>query len=85
MVLLSYKDEDKVKILFNTVKIIRTIPDSPLIWKLTIEYLDSLCEYMHIMSHDLLLKEKFLDASIDATSKISGCVCKKDFYHLIRY
>ena len=81
----SNKVEDRMKILFDTIRMVRSVPDSPTIWKLNLENLDLLCEYMHIISHERLLQEKFLDASIDATSCNPGCVGSKGFYPLIRY
>ena len=77
-------DSDRIKVLFATAKMVRLMPDVPQVWKFNIEYLDILCEYMHIISHEKLMDEKFLDAPIDATSKIPGCVGLKCFYPLIR-
>lgn len=76
--------EDKIKVLFTTVHLIRDLRDIPQVWKFNIDYLDVLCEYMHIISHERLLKEKFLDASIDYTTQSPGCVGKLCFYPLIK-
>ena len=81
-----YKDntDDKIKILFATVKMIRLMPDEPIVWKFNVEYLDLLCEYMHIISHNRLLNEKFLDAAIDSTTNDPGCMGRFSFYPLIK-
>jgi len=82
----SSRIEDQIKIFFDTIRIVRSVPDKPTIWKLDLNNLDLLCEYMHIVSHERLFEEKFLDASIDMTSTENpGCAGTKGFYPLIRF
>ena len=76
--------EDKIKLLYETVQIIRSCQDTPQLWKFTTEYLDVLCVYMHIVSHEMLFKEKFLDADIDVTTIYPFCIGLERYYPIIR-
>jgi len=84
MVELFSSTEDRIKVLFYTATLVRSMPDELILWKLDKSYLDLLCEYMHIISHDNLLTGKFLDAGIDTTTKDCGCVGLKNFYPLMK-
>lgn len=76
-------DDKKIKNLYFTVKLIRAVNDFPIVWKLNIEYMDSLCMFMRIPSHEVLMCEKFLDAAIDLTTKSPYCLSSTQCYPLI--
>lgn len=84
MEIILFSDDEKIKVLFDTIKLIRAVPDTPLLWKFNLEYMDLLCSYMHICSHESLLEHKFLDANIEVTTLSPYCVCINGLYPLLR-
>lgn len=84
MIEIFHDDSDKIKLLFYTAKLIRLCDDTPSLWKLNTEYLDALCFYMHICSHERLFEEKFLEGGIDITIGDSFCIGLHKYYPLIK-
>lgn len=76
--------DERIENLYFTTKLIRACDDFPIVWKLDLEYLDALCFYMHIVSHEELFLHKFLEAAVEATSKHSFCMGNLRSYDLIR-
>jgi len=76
--------DEKLEVLYFTTRLIRSLDDFPVVWKLDLEYLDALCFYMHIVSHEELFFCKFLDGGIESTTKHSFCIGNLRSYDLIR-
>lgn len=76
--------EQQIRILFLTAQIIRASHECPVLWKLTEEYLDALCLFMRITSHEELMTNKFLEGSIDLTTNHPYCIATLKPYLLIK-
>jgi hypothetical protein len=76
--------DQRIEILKLTDRIVRAHLDIPMIWKLNQIYLDCLCEHLHVEKRDDLIFCKFLEASIDFTSRDGFCIGFDCSYPLIR-
>ena len=74
---------EKIQILLFTAQIIKISDDVPLIWKLNESYIKALSEFMRISTDDIF-NIKFLDGSIDLTTKEPYCVGSFTYYWFLK-
>jgi hypothetical protein len=85
IVIVEFKNNDSnrdqnIEMLWSCMCLVRSFKDFPLVWKLNLKFLESIANYCNIKEMDHLLQQKFLDASLDMTSKKSVLICEKETY-----
>jgi len=85
IVVVEFKNNDdnrdqNIEMLWSCMCLIRSFKDFPVMWKLTLPYLESISNFWNISELDVLLQYKFLDTSLDMTSKKPVLICEKEIY-----
>jgi len=85
IVIVEFKEENNdkdqyIEMLWSCMCMVRGSKDYPVLWKLTMPFLNSIAKFCHINEIDKLFESKFLDASIDMTSKNPILVAERKIY-----
>ena len=85
IVIVEFKNNDdnkdqNIELMWSCMCLVRSLKDLPLMWKLTMPYLESISNYWNIKEIDVILQNKFLDTSLDMTSKKPILICEKQIY-----
>lgn len=85
IIIVEFKEDENdkdqyIEMLWSCMRLVRNSKDYPVLWKLTLPFLDSIAKFCHINELDELLKLKFLDTSLDMTSKQPVLVAEKRIY-----
>ena len=81
-------DEDRIAMLWNTLRLARGIKDEPLVWKLTDPFLDSIALFLgRTLSeqgeHRLeLCTTRFLDVAVEYTTGIPRLLAQENHYYV---
>ena len=76
----SCKDDDYINILWQMMNLVRRMPDTPEVWKLTDPFLDAIGEFLGLEQRGDVLLVSFLDTVVDATTTHPAIVCKTAVY-----
>lgn len=73
-------NDKHIEMMWSCMKMVRTFKDYPLIWKVTNPFIESIAKFWDIQEFDKVLELKFLDTSIDVTSKSPVLICEQAIY-----
>lgn len=73
-------NDKNIEMMWSCMKMVRTFHDSPLIWKVTNPFIESIAKFWNIQEFDKVLELKFLDTSIDVTSRDPVLICEQAVY-----
>jgi len=73
-------NDEYISKLWNVMCMVRSMPNNPLLWKLTNPFVDAIAKFYHIDDYNKILCLTFLDASIDITSQKSILICEAGAY-----
>jgi len=76
----SCKDDDYISILWQMMNLVRRMPDTPEVWKLTDPFLDAIGEFLGLEQRGDVLLVSFLDTVVDATTTHPAIVCETAVY-----
>jgi hypothetical protein len=85
IVIVEFKNNDdnrdqNIELLWSCMCLVRGFKDYPVMWKLTLPFIESISNFWDIKELDVLLQHKFLDTSLDMTSKKPVLICEKETY-----
>jgi hypothetical protein len=85
LIFVQFKDSDDnrnehIEQLWNIMCFVRSVPDVPMLWKLTDPFLQSIEKFWNLSERDNLLQLTFLDTNIDVTSKNPILICERCSY-----
>jgi hypothetical protein len=85
IVVVEFKSNDdnsdqNIELLWSCMRLVRSFKDLPLLWKLDLRFLESIANYCNVKELDDLLQQKFLDTSLDMTSRKSVLICEREIY-----
>ena len=85
IVIVEFKNNDdnrdqNIELLWSCMCLVRGFKDYPIMWKLTLPFIESISNFWDIKELDVLLQHKFLDTSLDMTSKKPVLICEKETY-----
>jgi len=72
--------DDYISILWKMMTLVRRLPDTPEVWKLTDPFLDAIGEFLGLEQRGDVLLVSFLDTVVDATTTHPAIVCKTAVY-----
>lgn len=85
IVIVEFKNNDNnkdqnIELLWSCMCLVRSFKDFPVLWKLDLCFLESIANYFNIQELETVLQTKFLDTSLDMTSKKSVLICEREIY-----
>ena len=76
----SNQADDYINLLWRMMYLVRQLPDTPEVWKLTDPFLDAIGVFLGLEERRDVLLVSFLDTVVDATTTHPAIVCKTAVY-----
>ena len=73
-------NEDRIEVMWQMVRLVREMRDTPMVWKLTDPYLEAVAQFLSLQHISDVLCSTFLDASIDKTTKKDSLIATNHHY-----
>ena len=85
IVVVEFKNNDNnrdqnIEMLWSCMCLVRGFKDQPVMWKLTLPFIQPISNFWNISELDIILQHKFLDTSLDMTSLKPVLICEKEVY-----